>query len=122
MTTSRFNCDRCGLCCRNIGGIPQLSQFDRGDGVCCHLTGENLCDIYENRPEVCSVERMYSRFAAQMTREQYLEMMSETCSFLKKHEADIRSGAVPQRAFEALADSIPRESLSVLAAEVGVVT
>ncbi len=85
-----FACDRCGLCCRLIGNIPQLTHFDRGDGVCCHLTDANLCDMYESRPEVCSVERMYSHFSSEMTKEEYLVMMGASCKYIKEHFADMR--------------------------------
>lgn len=81
---SSFSCDRCGQCCRHIGGILQLRPYDRGDGVCCHLTDGNLCDIYDSRPEVCSVDRMYVRFAGELTREQYDALMMKSCECLKK--------------------------------------
>lgn len=120
MTTTRFNCDCCGLCCRNIGGIPQLSQFDRGDGVCSHLTADNLCDIYESRPEVCSVEQMYSRFSSQMTKSEYLEMMERSCEFLKAHHEQLQTGNLSLAEFDDLTSTIPTESFLDLASEVGV--
>ena len=90
MSALLFECDCCGLCCRLIGNIPQLKHFDRGDGVCCHLTDANLCDMYESRPEVCSVERMYSHFSSEMTKEEYLAMMGVSCKYIKEHFADMR--------------------------------
>ena len=83
MARPRFNCDCCGFCCRSIGGIQQLVQYDRGDGVCCHLTDANLCDIYESRPEVCNVEKMYPKVSAEMSREEYYTLMEESCKLLK---------------------------------------
>lgn len=56
-----FPCSKCGECCRHINLIPQLSEFDRGDGICIHLSG-NLCDIYEQRPEICRVDVMYQKY------------------------------------------------------------
>lgn len=41
-----FNCNKCGLCCKNIDKIPELKEFNLGNGVCKHLTNENLCNIY----------------------------------------------------------------------------
>lgn len=32
-------CKKCGKCCKALG--------------CRHLGSDNLCDIYENRPEIC---------------------------------------------------------------------
>jgi len=28
-------------------------ELDRGDGACKHLTEDNLCSIYEDRPDFC---------------------------------------------------------------------
>jgi Fe-S-cluster containining protein len=50
-----FPCARCGACCRFAGQVPELRALDRGDGVCRHLTAENLCAIYEARPPICRV-------------------------------------------------------------------
>ena len=38
-------------------GLP-----DRGDGACGHLTEDNLCSIYENRPDFCNVDKNYEMF------------------------------------------------------------
>lgn len=79
-----FLCDKCGKCCRLLGGIPQLVAFDRGDGVCIHLQG-NLCDIYDHRPDICNVEKMFSQFSSRMTYDEYLALMSNSCDHLKKN-------------------------------------
>lgn len=131
MSCERFTCDRCGLCCRLIGDVPQLKQFDRGDGVCCHLTDENLCDIYKTRPEVCSVERMYSRFAAQMSEDEYCLMMKKSCEYLKDHFDDLKeamfgSGSLTDSAktsmeedLKNLKNDVPAMSYDRLSREVG---
>lgn len=130
MPSPRFECDRCGLCCRLIGNVPQLMHFDRGDGVCVHLTPENLCDIYEGRPEVCSVERMYSRFSSQLTKEEYLEAMMRSCAILKSHYRGLRSTMSANAAagecgleglgadFEQFRDSLPKGTLDEISGEV----
>lgn len=41
-----FACDRCGICCQHIDLIPQLKEFDSGNGRCVHLSENNLCEIY----------------------------------------------------------------------------
>jgi Fe-S-cluster containining protein len=56
-----FPCIQCGLCCRKVDKISALPEFNRGDGVCRHLIN-NLCEIYENRPLICNVQRMYDSF------------------------------------------------------------
>ena len=84
----KFSCDRCGLCCRLISKIPQLAAFDRGDGVCIHLRG-TLCDIYEQRPDICNVEKMYDAFSARMSYREYIEMMEKSCEILKRNFAEL---------------------------------
>lgn len=118
MSSPRFNCDRCGLCCRSISGIPQLKQYDRGDGVCCHLTDANLCDMYDSRPEVCNVQKMYSRFASEMSLDDYLTMMELSCECLKISYSSNQSNTHSD--FCAVLNQIPNESLRKLAAEIGV--
>lgn len=129
MPSPRFECDRCGLCCRLIGNVPQLKHFDRGDGVCVHLTCDNLCDIYDHRPEVCSVDRMYSRFAAKLSKDEYLDAMSTSCTMLKSHFDELRSAmsgvevgegekAGLETDFERLMSSLPEGSLDSLSEEV----
>ena len=78
-----FKCDKCGICCKMLTGIPQLAAFDRGDGVCIHLK-DNLCSIYESRPDICNVEKMYVFFKEQMSEEEYLQLMSDSCKVLKQ--------------------------------------
>jgi hypothetical protein len=34
---------------------------DRGDGACIYLGPDNLCTIYETRPDVCNMEKMYEK-------------------------------------------------------------
>jgi Fe-S-cluster containining protein len=82
-----FHCDRCGLCCRLLTGIPQLAAFDRGDGVCRYLV-DNLCSIYENRPDICNVDKMYIYFSSGMTHKQYDKLMEDSCKLIKKKFAE----------------------------------
>ena len=118
------------MCCRVIGNIPQLKQFDRGDGTCCHLTAANLCDIYDDRPEVCRVDKMYSHFKDLMTEDEYVDSIEESCRILKANYVTLRgnfSGSPAQSKesieslrgdFERLAQAIPEQALSRLAHEV----
>ena len=71
-----------------ISKIPQLAAFDRGDGVCIHLRG-TLCDIYEQRPDICNVEKMYDAFSARMSYREYIEMMEKSCEILKRNFAEL---------------------------------
>ena len=74
-----FQCDKCGACC--IAITPDL---DRGDGICKHLTPENLCDIYEDRPTFCRVDDTYEIFKDSYSREEYYQLAHECCKQLKQ--------------------------------------
>lgn len=79
-----FHCSKCGLCCRNISKIPQLSLFDNGNGVCIYLGKDNLCSIYANRPEICKVDLMYEKhFKSSMTIEEWYKLNEKGCLELK---------------------------------------
>ena len=53
-----FFCSQCGECCKNIRHIPELAGYSDENG-CCKYLKNNLCSVYENRPEVCRVDLMY---------------------------------------------------------------
>jgi len=55
-----FPCTGCGLCCQNISTVVELKKFDLGNGVCKFYDKiTNRCQIYDARPEVCRVDKMY---------------------------------------------------------------
>lgn len=81
---SSFFCDKCGECCRHVDRIPQLAAFDSGNGICQYLT-DNLCSIYETRPDICRVDTMYEKFFKRMySREEYDQLNMAACCALKK--------------------------------------
>ena len=83
-----FQCSACGECCRHIGKIEQLRAFNNGNGVCIHLKG-NLCEIYENRPEICRVDDMYEKyFSNYYSREEFYEINKKACEEIKKGKFD----------------------------------
>ncbi|MGA9519992.1 MAG: YkgJ family cysteine cluster protein [Myxococcaceae bacterium] len=45
-----MTCTQCGACCV----APDIAALDKPLGLRCpHLTEENLCGIYERRPQIC---------------------------------------------------------------------
>lgn len=79
-----FVCTKCGLCCRNIDRIPELADFHTGDGVCIHLSDDNLCNIYLSRPDICNVEKMFQlHYKTLMTKAEYEKMNMEGCRVLQ---------------------------------------
>ena len=45
-----MSCTKCGACCV----APDISSLGKPLGVRCpHLTADNLCAVYEDRPQIC---------------------------------------------------------------------
>ena len=80
-----FVCDKCGLCCKCLAYSEDGDFLNRGDGVCKYLDETtNLCKIYDFRPEVCRVDKMYKRYKDKMTWNQYVDMFTSVCDKLKE--------------------------------------
>lgn len=75
-----FECTKCGECCKRVGLFPFMRKYDRGDGACIHLTEDNLCDIYEERPDICNTDKLFQRiYSRTMSREEYDRMNMDAC-------------------------------------------
>lgn len=86
MSQLNFPCNKCGQCCKHIDRIPQLSDFDNGDGVCIHLEN-NLCSIYEHRPEICNVKVMYEKYYTQFySQEEFYRANIIICEKLQRKD------------------------------------
>lgn len=69
----RFNCEKCGACCMAV--------------KCSLLTKDNLCSIYENRPEICRVDRMFELTHKEREipdKKTYYEISKECCKKLRR--------------------------------------
>lgn len=78
----RFGCVGCGACCRGVFHIPGVFEEPiRPDGSCSHLTADNMCDIYEKRPQICRVDE-YDVAAMGLTKEQWHDANYESCETL----------------------------------------
>ena len=81
-----FSCDKCGLCCRNIDRIPELKTFHKGNGICKFLIN-NKCSIYDRRPLICNVDRIYEKFfRTSYTLEEFYKLNHQVCKMLKQHK------------------------------------
>ena len=81
----KFDCSKCGLCCKRISQSAVTRHLDRGDGVCMHLReSDNLCLIYDQRPLFCRVDDGYKLFEQQMTMSEYYALNSKVCRELNK--------------------------------------
>ena len=81
----KFNCSKCGCCCKNIR-MSSLTMFlDRGDGVCKFFDDSTfLCKVYNDRPSICRVDDAYIQFATKMSIEKYYSLNSEACEMLQE--------------------------------------
>lgn len=87
-----FKCDKCGACCRALGGSEIYAFLDRGDGVCKYLDG-NLCSIYENRPLLCRVDESYEMIWKNIIDiDSYYNKNYEACKLLKAAGGDRCNG------------------------------
>ena len=81
--TPSFSCDKCGLCCQNIGNTTELDFLNRGDGICKHFDPHHLlCTIYEKRPLICRVDEGYSLFQKSFTKDGHPSFLSLHFTFL----------------------------------------
>lgn len=87
----RFQCSQCGACCRKAGSLGLME--DRGDGACIYLTEENTCSIYDKRPELCNMEKMWVKRNRELdlelrgiTKKDYFIENSQACNRMMKQD------------------------------------
>ena len=71
-----------------INNIDSLAT-DRGDGACGNLGENNECLIYEDRPDICRVDKFYKNFEDLITKKQFYIENTKACHYLiDKHKLD----------------------------------
>lgn len=77
-----FPCNRCGMCCQRVHVADDTRFLDRGDGTCRHFVpATKSCAIYEERPDICRVDRMYAtRYASQFTWDEFVILNLQACA------------------------------------------
>ena len=83
----KFDCSKCGLCCRSLGRNPIFSELglDPGNGICKFLDQDtNLCTIYENRPLICRVDDFYEKtdISSQFSKKEWHRLNKDICQSL----------------------------------------
>ena len=64
---------------------PGKKLLATGNGRCKNLTEDNLCAIYDKRPEICNVSKMYKLvYREYMSQEEYLSLNIEACEKIKR--------------------------------------
>lgn len=83
---SLFDCTRCGACCRSVALSPLTAKLDKGNGVCCHLNEDNnLCLIYENRPNICRINQQYEQiYKNHFSWKEFCEINYQSCKILQE--------------------------------------
>ncbi|WP_336175145.1 YkgJ family cysteine cluster protein [Acinetobacter ursingii] len=84
-----FPCYQCGACCRHVNLSELTSYLDRGDGICRHHNQEtHLCTIYDTRPEICRVDKLYEQhFKNQISWQEFVEVNLIVCEQLNEMES-----------------------------------
>jgi Fe-S-cluster containining protein len=68
--------------------IPVLSEYDTGNGVCRYLYND-LCSIYEDRPQICNIKEMYvSCFKEIITENEFVTLNLEACMQIAEYFSD----------------------------------
>lgn len=91
-----YPCTGCGACCKRAAtGVKNLMPHSMDPtselyfpykcdetGCCEMLSDDNRCTVYENRPLICSVDKMAEIFGKEMgaTKEEYYEISAESCN------------------------------------------
>jgi hypothetical protein len=85
MKVMEFDCDQCGLCCRNVGRVPGFKFLTNKNGECKYLNQEtNLCMIYDKRPDFCNITKSYYKYyATEMSLEEFYQVNKAYCVKLK---------------------------------------
>ena len=69
-----FACNKCGLCCKNIGKNLLYEKLNRGDGTCI---------FFDNN---CNTDKAYKQlFSEFMSRDEYDRRNYISCERLKKN-------------------------------------
>jgi len=72
-----WQCTSCGACCKDVSWC--LPQWTLEDGKRCkYLLDNNLCSIYDTRPDICRMDKWWNPPA---------ENIARNCAYMKElHE------------------------------------
>lgn len=99
-----FPCTSCGLCCKQVGKavdaakkliasnerthnvrhilVQKTAEFPYSydeSGRCEKLNADNTCAVYDNRPDVCSVEKTWAMAHSEISKEIYFKQAFSMC-------------------------------------------
>jgi uncharacterized protein len=80
-----FPCTECGICCKNINLIPELSQYDLGNGTCQYLGIDLRCTAFELRPYICQSKAIYiKQYHDKIAYKDFMYLSAKVCTTLQK--------------------------------------
>lgn len=83
-----FNCSGCGACCKRIGLVQdKFKELNfpyqvNEKGWCEMLDENNKCKVYDNRPDICNIEKMSVKLkdVLKMTQREFYKKNTELCN------------------------------------------
>ncbi len=81
----KFDCTGCGACCKVLPK-PFLDFFklpESPSGGCGHLLPDNRCAIYDTRPWVCDVRKVWE-VRGKVSWDEYKAQSRDACAILQK--------------------------------------
>jgi Fe-S-cluster containining protein len=77
-----FPCSGCGVCCQNISTVNELKDYDLGNGICKYFDLQSkLCIIYDNRPDICQVDKMYGiKYHIEYSKKEFYKLNADSCN------------------------------------------
>lgn len=83
-----FNCWQCGACCKLVPDflLAQNNLPRAPNGGCGHLDENNLCKIYDTRPDICSVEKQWAK-QKKIPYHDYMKLTEVFCHTLEQKVA-----------------------------------
>lgn len=62
---------------KEVASFPY--SFD-SKGACENLNPDNTCKQYEQRPDICRVEKVWEKYHSHLTKEQYFQSAAMVCN------------------------------------------
>lgn len=92
--TRQFKCTNCGECCKRFTDLAQnnanapewlkkaIEEFPfqiNEDGSCEKLI-DNKCSVYQDRPTICSVDKLFELQEAVKSKKEWYQMNNQECN------------------------------------------
>src|SRR3989304_3649866 len=85
-----FGCTMCGACCRRVGlVINKLKEkwnfpYDVKENGECEKLIDKKCSVYENRPDICRIDKMMQQTTTINKKEYYYATTKKCNDFIKE--------------------------------------